>query len=219
MAATLTRNSEKRTHLAWFLLAMSERAENDDGWIEDIRKDKPYQLDDKIEQLFHEKSVTGRAAWNRLFDETIASLRFQVRGEELAIEPTSDDDTEPAVWPGRATRSGTRSAGSNAGRTYSISGANSGSVSGGLTFSNVEYLEGGLGERGAGAQANRPGQARLVGRLDALARVHDADLDGRLAPALDAVARVGGGGARHRSIHDAREEAGLPGMARAGPPP
>ncbi len=57
-------------------------------WIEDLRKDKPYQLDDRIEQLFHEKSVTGRSAWNRLFDETIASLRFTVRGEELAIEPT-----------------------------------------------------------------------------------------------------------------------------------
>lgn len=57
-------------------------------WLEDIRKDKPYQLDDKIEQLFHEKSVTGRSAWNRLFDETIASLRFEVRGEDLAIEPT-----------------------------------------------------------------------------------------------------------------------------------
>src|SRR5215212_8017443 len=57
-------------------------------WLEDIRKDKPYQLEDKIEQLFHEKSVTGRAAWNRLFDETIASLRFAVRGEELTLEPT-----------------------------------------------------------------------------------------------------------------------------------
>jgi oligoendopeptidase F len=57
-------------------------------WLEDIRKDKPFQLDDRIEQLFHEKSVTGRSAWNRLFDETIASLRFDVRGEELAIEPT-----------------------------------------------------------------------------------------------------------------------------------
>jgi oligoendopeptidase F len=57
-------------------------------WIEDIRRDKPYQLDDKLEQLFHEKSVTGRAAWNRLFDETIAALRFEVRGEELTLEPT-----------------------------------------------------------------------------------------------------------------------------------
>ncbi|HYF55992.1 MAG TPA: M3 family oligoendopeptidase [Salinarimonas sp.] len=68
-------------------------------WLEDIRRDKPYQLDDRLEQLFHEKSVTGRGAWNRLFDETIASLRFQVRGEELAIEPTLNklQDSDGAV--------------------------------------------------------------------------------------------------------------------------
>jgi oligoendopeptidase F len=57
-------------------------------WIEDVRKEKPYQLEARVEQLFHEKSVTGGAAWNRLFDETISSLRFHVDGEELAIEPT-----------------------------------------------------------------------------------------------------------------------------------
>ncbi len=57
-------------------------------WIDDIRREKPYQLDDRIEQLFHEKSVTGRGAWNRLFDETIASLRFTVEGRELSLEPT-----------------------------------------------------------------------------------------------------------------------------------
>jgi oligoendopeptidase F len=57
-------------------------------WLEDVRKEKPYQLEDKLEQLFHEKSVTGHGAWNRLFDETIASLRFNVDGKELSIEPT-----------------------------------------------------------------------------------------------------------------------------------
>jgi len=57
-------------------------------WLEDIRKDKPYQLDDRIEQLFHEKSVTAYSAWNRLFDETIASLRFKVGTKLLTIEPT-----------------------------------------------------------------------------------------------------------------------------------
>ncbi|MBV9979919.1 M3 family oligoendopeptidase [Bradyrhizobium sp.] len=56
-------------------------------WIEDLRKDKPYQLEDRIEQLFQEKSQTGYSAWNRLFDQTISSLRFKVKGEELAIEP------------------------------------------------------------------------------------------------------------------------------------
>jgi oligoendopeptidase F len=68
-------------------------------WIEDLRRDKPYQLDDKIEQLFHEKSVTGRGAWNRLFDETLASLRFKLRGEELTLEPTLNrlQDADPAM--------------------------------------------------------------------------------------------------------------------------
>jgi oligoendopeptidase F len=56
-------------------------------WLEDLRKERPYQLEDRIEQLFHEKSVTGRGAWNRLFDETMASLRFTVDGEELTAEP------------------------------------------------------------------------------------------------------------------------------------
>jgi len=57
-------------------------------WLEDIRKEKPYQLEDRIEQLFHEKSVSGYSAWNRLFDETMAGLRFDVDGQKLAIEPT-----------------------------------------------------------------------------------------------------------------------------------
>ena len=57
-------------------------------WIEDLRKDKPYQLEDRVEQLFHEKSQSGYAAWNRLFDQTISGLRFKVGGKDLAIEPT-----------------------------------------------------------------------------------------------------------------------------------
>src|SRR4051794_12782498 len=54
-------------------------------WVLDLRKDKPYQLEDRVEQLFHEKSITGRGAWNRLFDETMAELRFDVDGEELTL--------------------------------------------------------------------------------------------------------------------------------------
>ncbi len=56
-------------------------------WVEDVRKERPYQLEDRLEQLFHEKSVTGRGAWNRLFDETVAAMRFKVDGEELPLEP------------------------------------------------------------------------------------------------------------------------------------
>ncbi|MCA0406631.1 MAG: M3 family oligoendopeptidase [Proteobacteria bacterium] len=55
-------------------------------WLVDLRRDKPHQLEDRVEQLFHEKSSTGRAAWNRLFDETLASLRFEIDGESLPME-------------------------------------------------------------------------------------------------------------------------------------
>jgi oligoendopeptidase F len=67
-------------------------------WIEDLRKDKPYQLEDRIEQLFHEKSQSGYSAWNRLFDQTISALRFKIAGQELAIEPTLNllQDRRPA---------------------------------------------------------------------------------------------------------------------------
>lgn len=57
-------------------------------WIENLRQEKPYQLDDKLEELFLDKSQTSASAFNRLFDETMASLRFDVKGEKLAIEPT-----------------------------------------------------------------------------------------------------------------------------------
>ncbi|MGI8527831.1 MAG: M3 family oligoendopeptidase [Pseudolabrys sp.] len=56
-------------------------------WLEDVRKEKPYQLEDRVEELFHEKSVTAYSAWNRLYDETIAALRFKIGGKELPIEP------------------------------------------------------------------------------------------------------------------------------------
>ena len=57
-------------------------------WVLDLRMDKPYQLEDRVEQLFHEKSVTGRGAWNRLFDETISDLRFDIGGQRLTLEQT-----------------------------------------------------------------------------------------------------------------------------------
>ena len=57
-------------------------------WLEDVRRYRPYQLEDRVEQLFHEKSMTAYSAWNRQFDATIANLRFKVSGKSLAIEPT-----------------------------------------------------------------------------------------------------------------------------------
>jgi oligoendopeptidase F len=57
-------------------------------WLDNLRAEKPYQLDDKTEQLFLEKSQTAAGAFNRLFDETMAGLKFKVSGKELALEPT-----------------------------------------------------------------------------------------------------------------------------------
>ena len=67
-------------------------------WFEDLRKDKPHQLDDEIEQVFHDKSVTSASAWNRLFDETMANLTYEVDGEDLTLEPTLNllQDSDPA---------------------------------------------------------------------------------------------------------------------------
>lgn len=70
------------------LIGRSDRLAAYAPWLKDIRKEKPHQLSEELEQLFVEKSVTASGAWNRLFDETIAAMRFSVDGEELAIEPT-----------------------------------------------------------------------------------------------------------------------------------
>jgi oligoendopeptidase F len=52
-------------------------------WLRDTRAFRPHQLSDEVEKLLHEKYVAGRAAWTRLFDETIADLRFPLHGREL----------------------------------------------------------------------------------------------------------------------------------------
>jgi len=96
------------THLLFFALelnrlddALLESALRDAAlavyrpWIEDLRLERPYQLEDRIERLFHEKSVTGRGAWNRLFDETLASLAFDVDGEKLTLETTLNRLVDP----------------------------------------------------------------------------------------------------------------------------
>ena len=69
-------------------MAMDENLARYRHWFAELRKAKPHQLDEKIEELFFEKSVTGDQAWNRLFDETMAALKFEVDGETLPIEGT-----------------------------------------------------------------------------------------------------------------------------------
>ncbi len=75
-------------------------------WLRDIRAFRPHQLADELEKLLHEKQVAGRTAWNRLFDETMAALRFPVEGKELtssdALNLLTDRDAEIRRKAGQA---------------------------------------------------------------------------------------------------------------------
>lgn len=55
-------------------------------WIREVRMFRDHQLSDEAERLLHEKSVSGPLAWVRLFDETIARLRFTVDDQQLTEE-------------------------------------------------------------------------------------------------------------------------------------
>ena len=58
-----------------------------------IRAMKPYQLSDELEKFLHDLGVVGDA-WERLFDETIAGLEFDVQGKTMGIEGTLNLLTE-----------------------------------------------------------------------------------------------------------------------------
>ena len=62
-----------------------------------MRAMRPHQLSDEMEKFLHDASVVGSAAWNRLFDETMAGLMFTVSGEEepLNLEATLNLLTDP----------------------------------------------------------------------------------------------------------------------------
>ena len=55
--------------------------------FEKIRALKPYQLSDEIEKFLHDLGIVGDA-WEKLFDETIAGLKFKIGSETLNIEAT-----------------------------------------------------------------------------------------------------------------------------------
>ncbi|PXW84060.1 oligoendopeptidase F [Ruegeria sp. P4] len=58
-----------------------------------IRAMKPYQLSDELERFMHDLGIVGDA-WEKLFDETIAGLTFEIDDEELGIEATLNFLTE-----------------------------------------------------------------------------------------------------------------------------
>ncbi|WP_408887822.1 M3 family oligoendopeptidase [Roseococcus pinisoli] len=101
------------SHLVFFSLELNHIAEADlekkiassprlagwRSWLRDLRVWLPHQLSDEMERLLHEKEVTGRAAWNRLFDETLATMTVKVGEEELSVSAALNklSDTDRAV--------------------------------------------------------------------------------------------------------------------------
>ena len=82
-------------------------------WIQDSRAMRPHQLDEAQEKLLHERDVAGRSAWVRLFDETLAHLKFDLDGQEKPLTDTlnqlSDSDADKRQAAGRALANGLQS--------------------------------------------------------------------------------------------------------------
>jgi oligoendopeptidase F len=74
-------------HLAGLLAADADLARYKPVF-DRMRAMRPHQLSDELERFLHDTSTVGAAAWNRLFDETMAGLTFVVEGEAMPLEAT-----------------------------------------------------------------------------------------------------------------------------------
>jgi oligoendopeptidase F len=88
------------------MIAQSPELARYQPWLRDVRVHKDFQLSEKEELILHEKSMTGRRAWVRLFDETMADLKYPVEGKELsfseAVDKLSSADPKVRESAGRA---------------------------------------------------------------------------------------------------------------------
>ena len=72
-----------------------ERAARYAPWVRDLRVLRDYELTDDLERLFLDKSTTGRIAWTRLFDETLADMRCRVGEENLTLTEAFNRLSDP----------------------------------------------------------------------------------------------------------------------------
>ncbi|WP_412775666.1 M3 family oligoendopeptidase [Thalassospira lucentensis] len=70
--------------------AQSEELRRYRPFLDENRAFRPHQLSDEVEQVLHERRVAGSAAWVRLFDQTMAELRFPINGEELTMSDVAN---------------------------------------------------------------------------------------------------------------------------------
>lgn len=92
------------THLLFFTLELNlleEEALQDDAlaswksWLRDLRVFRPYQLSDDVERVLMETAVSGRTAWVRLFDETMAGMTAQLDGQTVPLNDVFNRLTSP----------------------------------------------------------------------------------------------------------------------------
>ena len=76
-------------------LGRSQALARYDSWLRDLRVFRPHQLPDELEELLHDKDVTGQAAWSRLFDETVAAMRVPLEGESLTVNAALEKLSSP----------------------------------------------------------------------------------------------------------------------------
>jgi oligoendopeptidase F len=55
-------------------------------WLGTIRKFRPYVLTEPEEKILTEKSVSGFAAWDRLYDELLGAVKVDLDGETIGFE-------------------------------------------------------------------------------------------------------------------------------------
>ena len=102
------RTTDVETRLLFFTLELNQLDDADldpllddpalarwQPWLRDLRVFRPHQLSPEIERVLHEKDVTGRAAWTRLFDETQAALRVPIDGEPLTVSAALNRLSDP----------------------------------------------------------------------------------------------------------------------------
>lgn len=90
------------------------------SWIANVRTLRPHELDEPVETLLHEKQVSGRGAWSRLFDETIADMRFRPADRDLALEETLDLLSDPDEGVRRAAADALGDGLARRGRVFSL---------------------------------------------------------------------------------------------------
>ncbi len=64
-------------------------------FLRDLGVWRKHQLSDELERFVHEREVTGRAAWSRLFDETVAGMRVPFAGESLTVNSVLNKLSDP----------------------------------------------------------------------------------------------------------------------------